>query len=121
MTTEERDDVPRWKKDQEECWLTEVEAENTLVGQGGTTAVEDECIERLLKESEKRGLEQRTNWAKKHCVGSSLDRTLRTRLQRSGLHPTELCLEAKSAKLNTVGGEPNFSVRPLASSQCKKL
>ena len=30
--------------------------------------VEDECIERLLQESEEKGLEQRRDWAKRQCI-----------------------------------------------------
>ena len=91
-----------------------------MVEQGAIAEVEDLCIERLLKESEKRGLEQRTGWAKRRCGGGSNDCTSRSLLRKEELPSFGSGVEAERAQLELNGGEPIFS-RPLeAGSQCKE-
>ena len=72
----------------------------------------------ILKESEKRGLEQRTGWAKRQCGGGSNDCTSPSLLRKEELPSFGSGIEAERAQLELNGGERVFSKPLEAGSQC---
>ena len=114
-----QNNVPRWKQGQVESRLKQVEAGSAMVGARAMAQAEDESIDRLLKESEKRGLEQRETWAKRQCGDSSTGGMSRPPLLRRKAPSVESGLEAEKAALDTIEGELNLCKRPLVSSQCQ--
>lgn len=109
---------PRWMQDHDESWSRSDEGVNTLVEQGALEGAEELCIDRLLRESEKRGLEQRKGWAKRQCGTNGNDRTSRLLQQEEEAPSAGLGIEAVRAPLEPQEGEQKFSIQPQVGSQC---
>lgn len=83
MTTSKRkQEDPSWIERQSHGRQRTDEVDDTLVEQQGMAWVDEESIERLLNESEVKGLQAREHWAKRRCGNGDLEHCVEARLDR---------------------------------------
>ena len=119
MSCPQKKKVPRWKEDQVSRLPREVEASSALVDTEPEIEGDGGCIERLIQECERKGLEQRRKRAK--SSGDERD----TGCMSRPVPPSDASLSAGSglaaerAPLESVEGELISPERLLADSQCR--
>lgn len=111
-------EVPRWKEDQMERRLAEREDESALVVGRSLTEAEDGCIDRLLQESEARGLAERAQRAKRRCMVERLGHPSCPGRMESASWTGVSGIGAEMAELDMTEREPDFSKSLEVGSQC---
>ena len=121
MTSSKKEEVPRCEQSQVRRALKREGVGSALVEQDIVAEAENDSIDRLIQECERKGLDQRVTKARRGCEdgGQGHGRMSRSAPTESLPLPAEPGLAAERAMLGLVGGESIFPKGPLTDSQCQ--